>query len=241
MNETTVELDLREWGRALLKRIWIIVLSAVVLGAAVLVYTARFVPPKYMAEVTMYLNNRSSSLGGDYMDSSDYAVALRQVETYTKIITSNAVLDKVAEQSGLKITGDQIRGMMSATAVGETEMFKVSVISTDPEMSAKIANTIADVAPTTIKTQFKLGSEAHVVDYARVPRGRYSPSYTVNTVIGAFAGAVMAAVAILLQMHLDVRVKKEADLSKIFKAPVLGTIPELADDMRRPVSRKVRN
>lgn len=239
MNDT-VELDLRELGRALLKRIWIIILSAVVLGSAVLVYTAKFVPPKYLAEVTMYLNNKSSSLGDGYMDSSDYAVALRQVETYTKIITSNTVLDKVAEKTGLNITGDRIRGMMTASAIGETEMFKVSVISTDPELSAKIANTIADVAPDTIKTEFELPSEAHVVDYARVPRSRYSPSYTVNTVVGAFVGAVLAIVLILLRMHLDVRVKKEADLSKIFAAPVLGTIPELTEDMRRPVARKVR-
>ena len=223
-----------------MRRIWIIILSAVVLGAAVLIYTANFVPPRYKAEVTLYLNNRSSSLGSDYMDSSDYAVALRQVETYTMIITSNAVLDKVATATGLNITGDQIRGMMSASAIGETEMFKVSIVSTDPEVSAKIANTIADVAPGTIKTQFNLGSEAHVVDYARVPKSRFSPSYTVNTLAGAFAGAMLAVVAILVHMRLDVRVKKESDLTKICSVPVLGVIPELTEDMRRPAARKVR-
>lgn len=235
MNETT-ELDLREWGKVLLKRIWIIILCAVVMGTAVLIYTANFVPPKYKAEVMMYLNNNSTG-ESSYMDSSDYAVALRQVETYINIISSNTVLDRVAEASGLVITGDQIRGMMTASAVGETEMFKVSILSGDPELSALLANTIADVAPGEI-SKFGLGSVAKVVDYARVPKSRHSPSYTVNTAVGAFGGAVAAAIVVILQMQLDVRVKKEEDLTKILSAPVLGTIPELSEEHTRPVRRK---
>ena len=229
MNET-IEVDLREWGKALLYRIWVIILCAVICGAATLIYTANFITPKYKAEVTMFLNNKNS--GEDfYMNSSDYAVALRQVETYTKIISSNAVLDKVAESLGNGITGDQIRGMMTATAVGETEMFKVAVLSPDPEMSKNIANAIADVAPGEI-AKFGLGSVAKVVDYARAPKSRHSPSYTVNTVMGAAAGAALAALVIILQLQLDVRVKKSEDLEKIFSVPVLGVIPELTESAK---------
>lgn len=237
MNDT-IEVDLREWGKALLYRIWIIILCAVICGTAVLIYTANFIPAKYKAEVTMFLNNKTA--GEDYyMNSSDYAVALRQVETYTKIISSNAVLDKVAESLGGGITGDQIRGMMAATAVGETEMFKVTVLSTDPELSKNIANAIADVAPGEI-AKFGLGSVAKVVDYARAPKSRYSPSYTVNTVLGAMAGAIAAAAVIILQLQLDVRVKKSEDLEKILSVPVLGVIPELSETNKRPAVGKVR-
>lgn len=233
MNET-IEIDLREWGKALLYRIWIIILCAVVCGTATLIYTANFITPKYKAEVTMFLNNKTS--GEDYyMNSSDYAVALRQVETYTKIISSNAVLDKVAESLGNGITGDQIRTMMTASAVGETEMFKVAVLSPDPELSKNIANAIADVAPGEI-AKFGLGSVAKVVDYARSPKSRYSPSYTVNTVMGAFTGAVLAAAFIILRLQLDVRVKKSEDLEKILSVPVLGVIPELTESAKRPIS-----
>lgn len=237
MSEMT-EIDLREWAKLLLYRIWIIVLCAVVCGTAMLVYTANFIPPKYKAEVTMYLSNNST--GEEYyMDSSDYAVALRQVETYTKIITSNTIMDKVAEHLGNGITGDQIRQMVSTSAVGETEMFKVSVLSTDPEFSKTVANAIADVAPTEID-KFGMGSKAKVVDYARSPKSRHSPSYTTNTLLGAFGGALAAAAVIILLSMLDVRVKKEDDLGKIFAAPVLGVIPELNEGHGRSAGRKVR-
>ena len=125
MNDT-VELDLRLLGGVLLKRIWIILLSAVIAGAALLVYTVNFVTPQYKADVTMYVNS-NSSINSQYISSSDLAVAKSLVETYTNIISSNTVLEKVAEETGLGITAERIRGMLSATAVGETEMFKVSM------------------------------------------------------------------------------------------------------------------
>lgn len=237
MNET-VELDLRELGRVLLKRIWIILLCAVIVGAAMLIYTVNFVTPLYKADVMMYVNN-SSGVNTQYMSSSDLAVAQRLVETYTSIISSYTVLDKVAQETGLDITGDQIRGMLSASAVGETEMFKVSVITKDPQMSADIANVIAEVAPGEI-AKIIPGSSAKVVDYARIPQSRHSPSYTTNTILGFLCGAVLAMAVVLLENLLDTRIKKKEDLESIFPAPVLGSIPELEEELHKKSPRKVR-
>lgn len=237
MNET-IEIDLREIGRVLLKRVWIILLCAVIAGAAMLFYTVNFVTPMYKADVMMYVNN-SSSVNNQYMSSSDLAVAQRLVETYTSIITSHTVLDKVAEETGLNITGDQIRGMLSTSAVGETEMFKVSVVTRDPQMSADIANVIAEVAPGEI-AKIIPGSSAKVVDYARIPRSRYSPSYTSNTILGFLCGAVLAVVVVLLENLLDTRIRKKEDLESIFPAPVLGSIPELMGETNKKSLRKVR-
>lgn len=223
MNET-VELDLREIAKVLLKRVWIIILSAVILGTATLIYTANFVTPLYQAEATMYVNSNASSEMG--ISSSDYSVVLRQVESYTYAFSSISVLDKVAQTTGLDITGQQIQKMMKVTPVGETEMFKLAILSPDPQLSADIANVVADVAPGEISKIIK-GSTAAVVDYARIPTSRYSPSYLTNTALGLIVGAVLAMAAIILHMYLDVRVKREEDLTRIFSAPVLGTIPEL--------------
>ena len=42
---------------------------------------------------------------------------------------------------------------------------------------------------------------------------------------GFFAGAVLAAIVVILQTILDVRIKTEEDLKRICDAPVLGVIP----------------
>lgn len=229
MNET-VEFDLRELVKTVAKRIWIVVLCAVIVGMSVLVYTINFVTPQYQANVTIYVNNNSTG-GETYISSSDLAVALRLVTTYVNIIQSNSVLEKVIDEAGLLLSADQVRSMISAEVVGETEMFKVTVTTPNPQMSADLANAIAKVAPDEISTIIE-GSSAKIIDYARVPEGRSSPNYVTNTVIGALVGAFLAIAVIIMQNLLDVRVKNEEDLQKIYDIPVLGVIPDLADDTK---------
>lgn len=236
MNET-VEIDLRGLFKVLLKRAWIIVLCTVILGSAVLVYTVNFVAPQYKASVTIYVNNNSSK-DTSYISSSDLAVALRLVTTYVNIIQSNTVLDKVIAETNLALTTDQVRSMISAEVVGETEMFKVTVTTPYPQMSMDLANAIAAIAPDEIAEIIE-GSSAKIIDYARLPKGSSSPNYTTNTILGAAAGAALAIVVIVLQNMLDVRIKNEEDLEKICSVPVLGVIPDLTND-KKDSGKKVR-
>ena len=225
-----VEFDLRELALTLFKRIWIIILCAVILGASALVYTANFVTPKYQSNVTIYVNN-NSSIEGNYISSSDLAVALRLVTTYVNIIQSNTVLEKVIAETGLNLSTDQVRGMISAEVVGETEMFRVTVTTPNPQMSADLANAIARIAPDEISEIIE-GSSAKIIDYARVPTSRSSPNYASNTVVGALVGAFLAIAVIVLQNALNVRVGSEDDLQKICEIPVLGVIPNLSEDVK---------
>jgi capsular polysaccharide biosynthesis protein len=230
MNET-VEFDLRDLVTTIVKRIWIVVLCAVIVGASVLAYTVNFVTPQYEAGVTIYVNNNSGRGEGAYISSSDLAVALRLVATYVNIIESNSVLEKVIEEAGLTLTAAQVRGMISAKPVDETEMFKVTVTTPHPQLSADLANAIATVAPGEIAAIIE-GSSAKIIDYARVPTSSSSPNYYTNTVLGAFCGAVLAIFVILMQNVLNVRVKNEDDLQKICDIPVLGLIPDMSNSMK---------
>lgn len=237
MNET-IELDLKEIGGALLRRIWVIVLCAVIAGLLMLIFTLNFITPTYKAGVTMYVNN-SSGVNGQYMSSSDLQVAQRLVETYINIVASHTVLEKVADASGLEITSDELRGMLAASAVGETEMFTVSVIAPDPQMAADLANVIAEVAPLEI-TKIIPGSTAKVVDYARIPKGRYGPNYTSNTIVGFLVGGILASAFVAVQQMMDNRIVKKEDLEQICGVPVLGVIPEMGLDSKPVSSQKAR-
>lgn len=236
MNEN-VEIDLRELLKALLKRAWLILLCAVIVGAAVFAYTFNFVAPTYQASVTIYVNNNSNK-DSAHINSSDLAVALRLVETYVNIIQSNTVLEKVISETGLALSAGQIRGMLSAKAVGETEMFRVTITSTNPQMSADIANAIASVAPAEIANIIE-GSTAKIIDHAKVPTAPSAPNYSTNTLVGGAVGAVLAAVLVIIMHLADVRVKKEEDLLQIAEAPVLGVIPDLEELSKKRV-RKAR-
>lgn len=225
MNEIR-EIDLNKIFKVLLKRVWVIVLCAVLAGALTLVYTVNFVTPMYTASVAMYVNNNNNTAYSGTVSSSNLAVALQLVKTYVNIIQSDTVLEKVIAEADIDLTPAQVRGMLTAESVNETEMFRVTITSPDPEMSANIANTIADVAPAEISAIIEATS-AKVVDYARIPNAPSSPNVIRNTVLGIVVGALLSVVAIVVAQMLDMRIKDEADLLAICDIPVLGRIPDM--------------
>ena len=222
--DTTIELDLREVFSALVRKLWLIVLCAVLAGAAALVYTASFVTPLYQASISIYVNN-SNAEGKGGISSSDLATSQKLVDTYINILKSDTVLDKVADAVDGEVTAKEIRKMIESEAMGNTEVFQVQIANADPKLAAEIANAIATVAPTEI-AKIVDGSSARIMDYAKVPEEPYTPSFIKNTVLGACVGILVVVLVIVLQVLLDVRIKSEADLRKISDAPVLGVIPD---------------
>lgn len=226
----TLELDMRGAYKAVRKQAWLVVLCAVLAGALFFTYTFCFVAPQYQANVTIYVNNGTNNNSGS-ISSTDLAVALRLVTTYVNILKSDTVLEKVIENAGLELSARDVRAMVTAEPVEETEMFMVKVTAPDPYQAAKIANSIAAVAPAEIATIID-GSAAKIIDYAKVPQERHSPSYTINTIIGVLVGALLAMVYVILREVLDTHVKDEEDLAKISAIPVIGLIPEMVDDQK---------
>lgn len=230
MNETMngikdgVEIDLQKLLLAYLRKWWLIVACGLLGGLIMLYYTAFHVTPLYRTSVTVYVNNTRSGEVVEYVSGSNLTASKLLVNTYVNIIGSDTVLEKVVEDGNLPYSVDQIRGMMSTSQVDDTEIFKVYITHPDPQVAAQVANVIADVAPSEIENIVE-GSSTKIIDYAKVPTGRYSPSYTKNTMLGGIVGGVLAVLYVTLHYLLDVRIKDTEDVEMIFDIPVLGQIP----------------
>lgn len=220
----TKEIDLRRLGSALLKRAWVIVLCAVIVAAAVFVYSKNFITPQYRTNISIYVNNSNKGQNGG-ISSSDLATSQRLVATYIDVLKSDLVLDQVAQQLKLNIPASALRGMLKAESPEGTEVLTVYVSNADKLLAAQIANAIADVAPGAI-AEIVVGSSAKIIDRAKVPNAPYSPNNTNNALIGALIGVIIAVAGICLRELLDVRIKDEEDLARICAAPVLGNIPD---------------
>ena len=228
IKETAGELEVDLWKLLMsyLKNWWLIVLLAVLAAAATLAYTANFVTPLYRAGVTIYVNNTTNTDKSEYVSGADLSTSERLVATYTNMLTSDTVLEQVIEATGQDYTLAALRAYISTEQVDNTEIFRVYVSHADPVAAAQIANAVAQTAPEVI-ADFVEGSSTKIIDYAKVPTGRYAPSYTRNTMMGALVGVAIALVILTLQVLLDVRIKDESDLGALFELPVLGQIPDL--------------
>lgn len=219
-----VEIDLQKLLLAYLRKWWLIVACAIVAALGTLYVTANHITPMYRAGVTVYVNNIRSDQAIEYLSSSNLEAAKQLVNTYTNIISSDTVLEQVVTESGLSYKVNDIRDMMTTQQVNDTEIFRVYITHPDPYVAAEVANAIASVAPAEIE-EIVEGSAAKIIDYAKIPTSKHSPSYEKNTILGAVIGAIVAILYVTLRYLLDVRIKDSEDIEMMFEIPILGQIP----------------
>lgn len=133
-------------------------------------------------------------------------------------------MDEVANDLNNEFSADEIKGMMSAAPLNDTEVFMVTITHTDKTVAMNIANMIADRAPDIIQTYIK-GSSVEVVDYAKEPTTRSFPKHRKYVMLGGMAGGGIAGVLIVLVFLFNSKIKGKEDLEKLFTAPIVGEIP----------------
>ncbi len=218
-----VEVDLQKLLLAYVQKWWAIILSVLLVASATLWYTMNYVEPRYQATVTIYVNNNRAD-AKDEISNASLVTSQKLVKTYVNIIKSDTVLNRVVEHSGLPYTAAQLRNMLSAEQVEETEIFRIVVTNRNPQRAADVVNAIAREGLDGIEAIVE-GSSAKVVDYASVPKYRSSPNLTKTALLGGVVGGLLALAAITIQYLMDVRVKTAADLEQMFEIPLLGQIP----------------
>ena len=234
MNEQAIdkeflELDVLQMFRALWKRMWLLLLSMIVFGAAMFWYSSFIIPPKYVARAMLYVNNSSISVGGAQISisSQDIIAAKSLVNTYVVILKSRNVLQDVIEETGVDYSYSQLKAMISAEAVESTEVFEVCVKSTDPAEAKLIADAICRLLPEKVEDVVD-GSSVRIVDRAVKPASKSSPSVTKFTAIGMLIGLVVSVIFVIVLELFDQYIRSEDYLLQTFPdIPVLGVIPDL--------------
>ena len=165
-----LEIDTLQLLRALWRRIWAIILAALIAGGAAFAYGNFMVTPMYQASTLLYVNSNSISLGGTSLSISAGEVnsARTLVSTYLVILKTRLTLEPVIKEAGVDYSYETLSGMVSAAAVNNTEVFRVTVTSANPEEAKLLANTIAKVLPERI-SEIVAGTSARVVDFAVTP------------------------------------------------------------------------
>ncbi len=226
--KNTYEINIKRLLSEIMYKSWLILLVTAVFATMGFVYAKKCLIPKYTASTLVYVNNYSDKVKSEALkiNSSDIYTSQQLVPTYLQFLSSDKVLDAVSAKLNNKYTADELRGMMNASSLEETEVFSVSITASDPYEATEIANVLADMAPDVI-TEFLEGSSVKIVDYAKVPQSRSYPVYRKYIVVGGLAGGGLTTLIIILIFLFNSRISGEEDINKLFTAPVIGSIPNL--------------
>lgn len=220
-------MTLKQIVSALWKKQILIAAVTVICAVIMVAGSALLTVPTYQSDILIYVNNNSISLGGTTLSfSSGELTAARQLlNSYVVALKSRQCLDAIIKKADLPYTRKQLKNMISAASVNDTEWFTVSVVSTIPEEAQIIANTVAEVLPDILSNTIE-GSSVKVVDFAVMPEGKVSPGYETYAVFGLIFGFVVICIIVILKEMLNDKIKNEETLSEISDTvPVLVTIP----------------
>ena len=223
-----LEINLQKLFSALLSKLWLIVLAAVIGAVLTFLGTYFFVTPQYQSSAMFYVNNSAISVGDAFsITSSDISASKSLVKSYIVILRTQQTMDDIIDYSGVDRTYGELLNMVSAESVDNTEIFKVVVRSPDPQEAREIAKAISAILPKRISTIIE-GTSAKVVDDPRISTNPSSPNYTTNTLIGFLVGLTLSASVIILMEIFDVTIRSEDDIAQNSDHPILTSVPDMS-------------
>lgn len=228
-----IEIDLLALFKVLWSKALVLVLTALIAGAATFAVTAFLIKPKYEATAAMYVNNSSFSFGSTSfsISSSELTASNSLVATYIFILESRTTLEDVIAAANLGYSYEELSKMITTEAVAGTAAFNVTVESESPVEAELIANTIAKLLPDRI-AEIVDGSSVRIVDYAIVPAHRSSPSFVKNTALGVLLGLFLSAAVVTVKYIVNEQtndvITSADDLKALYPdIPVLALIPDM--------------
>ncbi|MDO4363090.1 MAG: Wzz/FepE/Etk N-terminal domain-containing protein [Clostridia bacterium] len=234
MDQTTenkdIEIDLGKIFYKMRNKFIYIIIFTIVAAIVSGLITHFCVKPKYSATTKMYVYSNTDRISTDStITSTELTASQDLVNTYIYILKSDTVLEAVIKDLDLNISPSALRGGISAQQADKTVAFEVTVTATGPKTAARIANSIAKIAPKEIVRVVKAGG-VEIIDYAKVPTKPSSPNLSLNITIAALAALFISFVAFFLYELFDTTITSERDVIGEFDIPILGTVPNLENN-----------
>lgn len=229
------EIDLQQFWEVLRKR-WLIIAALPLIAALTSGIISFFIlKPSYQASTTLIVGKKAAEAGqaADQMLDNNVLLANQQLaKTYATIAQSRTVEQNVIKDLNLTLTVEDLDKLISISQVKTTEILDIQVSNTDPELAARIANTMAQEFSKAI-IEIKKVDSVSIVDKAVPPDTPVKPKKTFNILIAFVVGLMTAVALAFLLEYLDNTIKSSEDVESILGIPVLGVIPNYESGKQR--------
>ncbi|PNZ03221.1 capsule biosynthesis protein CapA [Staphylococcus equorum subsp. linens] len=222
MEET---IDLSKLFTILKKNMKYLISLPIVFLVLSLVITFVFMTPKYSSSTQVLVNQKETD---NQMMSQEIQSNLQLVNTYSEIIKSPRILDKVSKNLKGKYSSKEISGMLTVNNQAESQILNIAVENESREAATKVANEIANVFSKDVSKIMNVDNVS-ILSKADTNGNQISPQPLVNSVVGIFLGLIVALIIIFSKEMLDKRIKTEEDVAEILDLPVLGTIQDFSN------------
>lgn len=185
-----------------------------------------FITPVYQASTQILVNQKNNE---NQVDITKLRSNIDLINTYSVIIKSPVILEKVIRELDLKHSVDQLNNKIAVKSEENSQIFSLTVEDSDPGMSVEIANTVADIFQKDILSIMNVDNVS-ILAKAELKEKPIpvKPNPILNIGIAAVIGLLIGMGTAILLDFLDNTLKNSEDVEKYIGLPVLGAIQNLS-------------
>ena len=190
--------------------------------------------PKYEATATVIVSSDKSNanLPGEVATNKNL------IDTYTQVVKSHRVLDKVKSDMSTELTYSDMLDMIEVSAIKGTEIINITTTDRDAEFATKMTNKIAEHF---VKEIAKIYNDRNinVLDSAVTPTEPANIKIVRQEIIAFAAGLIVSVSILFLVFYFDRSVKTSEQVESQLHLPVIGKI-HMIDAEKERLKRRQR-
>lgn len=214
------------------KRYWVLVVVAGLLGAVLAGVLALTTKESYRATNSVYISSQRGQTVQELVQGSTYTQD--QVESFSRLATMPVVLEPVIKKLGLNTTAGSLATQVSANIPLNTVIIEITVTSGSPQDAARISNAVSKSLGTEVERLAPPGPNnrpsvvLNTVSAATEPRAPFAPNTRLYVIAGAVLGILLAVLYVLVREVLDTRIRRDRDVHRVADTPVLASLARLS-------------
>lgn len=215
-----MEIDLVDLFYLLRSRLWIIILSGIILASAVGLVSNYMITPIYTSKTQLYILSKSTSI----TSLADIQIGSQLTQDYMVLVKSRPVVTQVIENLQLDISYQELVDKLTISNPSNTRILEIKIDYPDAYLAKKIVDEFAVVSTEQI-AKIMATERPTIVEEGVVSAYPSSPNIRKNTIIGGLVGAFIAAAIIIVLHIMDDTIKDSEDVEKYLGLSTLGLIP----------------
>ena len=227
------EINLRDLLSYFKKHLILFIVVILFVVSAGTIYSVFILKPEYKSQATVILSSDKSK----NTVQSEINANKNLIDTYTEVVKSHRVLDRVKSEMQISDTYEQLVKKVTVASLKDTEIISISVVDLDKNHSYSLANRIADTFTDEIG-QIYNDKSVNVLDRAVEPQKPYNVDIVKQEAIYAAAGIVLATAVIFLMFYFDRTIKTTEQIEQLFKLPIYGKVRKLETEKQKQQRKK---
>ena len=236
-NQGYNEFSMRELFFFLKKKLWILVVLAVIGVLGGYIWGKVFVTPSYTAESQIYIYQKNND-----MNYTGLQVATQLRRDCEILMAGRNVTVPVVEALDLKMNPDSLGRRIKVSTVENTRVMNIAYSDTDPQRAAEILNTVCLVAKEELEEIMGAENTITILYQAETPTAPSTQGARHYAMMGGAGALVVALILLVVFFLVDDTIHSEVDVERFLELPTLAAIPasrELGDGSQRSIGRKI--